>query len=484
MTSLQRRAIGATKWSAIDVLMRQGVQFIASVVLARILAPEEFGVIAMLTLFIGVASVFIDSGFSSALIQRQSTTRLEESAVFYFNLCAGLAAAMTLCAAAPWIAEFFSEPRLQSLTYLMSFTLFAGALGSIHTTLLTKEMNFRLLAGIGIASTISGATVAIYMASQGFGVWSLAGNTLVSTVVTVALLWWFHPWRPQSKFSMDALRSYFGFGGYVMAASLTDAISTNLYVILIGRLYSASDLGFYNRAQNTQQLPVSLMTNIINRVAFTTFSSVKEDKDRLVRGLRQAQSISMLLNIPIMLGVTLLAEPLVLTLFGTQWLPSVPILQVLALAGLLWPMHVLNLNILKAQGRSDLNFWIALLKKSVSISVTVVASFQGVLAIAWAQVVISIFAYVVNTHYTKVLLGYGGWKQLLHQAKIVAAVIPMAAAIYFLKDMLQLSAAVRLATLVVIGAAIYWATCRVMCKELLDQFIGLLRFNKNVAPKQ
>lgn len=455
------------------MFMRQGVQVAVTVVLARILTPEDFGVIAMLALFIGVAGIFIDSGFSSALIQRQKITHTDESTVFFFNLVMGAVAALLLCAAAPWIATFFKQPVLQYLTYAMAFNLFIGAFGSIHTTLLNKELNFRTTAKVGVASSVSAGAVAIYMASQGFGVWSLAANSVMSGIITVLLLWLWHPWRPAWTFSLASLRSFFRFGGYTMAATLTDVFSTNLYSILIGKMYSARDVGFYDRAHHTQQLPITLMMGIINRVAFSSFATVAEDKARLVRGLRQAQAISMFVNIPVLAGIIILAEPLVLTLFGEQWLSIVPILQVLGLGGLLWPLHVLNLNILMAQGRSDLFFKITIFKKMFAISLTVAASFYGVMAIAWTQVVISILAYFVNTHYTKALLGYGGLKQLRDLAVNFVSVLPMVGAVYLMMDTMQTLPLIELGLAGIVGGGVYLLTCRLLCEELLDECLML-----------
>jgi len=455
------------------VFMRQGIQISVTIILARILTPEDFGVIAMLAIFMSVASIFIDSGFSSALIQRQNTTLADESTVFFFNLGMGTVAALLLCVAAPWIATFFEQPVLQYLTYAMAFNQFVGAFGSIHATLLNKEMNFKATAKVGIVSSVVAGAVAIYMASQGYGVWSLAGNSVVSGIITVLLLWLWHPWRPAWTFSFVSLRSFFRFGGYMMASTLMDVFSNNLYLILIGKMYSVRDVGFYDRAQRTQQLPITLMIGIINRVAFSTFALVKEDKARLVRGLRKAQAISMLINIPVLVGMIILAEPLVLTLFGAQWLPIVPILQVLALGGLLWPLHVLNLNILQAQGRSDLFFWISIFKKVINVSLTVAASFHGVMAIAWTQVAISVLGYFVNTRYTKVLLGYSGWKQLSDLKAIFMAAIPMAVAVYLMTDIIQAGPQIKLVIASIIGGMIYLLTCRLFCTETLNECLRI-----------
>ena len=473
MTTLHQKTISAAKWSALDVFMRQGVQFLVSLVLTRILAPEDFGVVAMLTLFIGVAGVFIDSGFSSALIQRQNITRIDESTVFFFKVGVGAVAALLLCAVAHWIALFFKQSVLQPLTYVMAFNLFVNACSSTHSTLLIKDMNFKVMAKIGAVISVVAGALALYMANQGYGVWSLAGHSVAASIITLATLWLWHPWRPVWAFSFISLRSFFRFGGYEMAAALADVLSTNLYLILIGKLHSARDVGLYDRAQRTQQLPISLMMGIINRVAYSVFSTVSEDKARLVRGLRQAQAISMFVNMPVLVAIIILAEPLVLVLFGAQWLPCVPILQVLGLGGLLWPLHVLNLNILKAQGRSDVYFWLTITKKIFAISLTVGASFYGVMAIAWMQVLISVLAYFANTHFTKAMLGYGGWKQLSDLAVNFVAVVPMAIAIYFAMGMMQASPSIVLILASIVGGMTYLLTCRLLCVELLNECLVL-----------
>lgn len=479
MTTLVQKTAGAVKWSALDVVMRQGVQFVVSIVLARILAPEEFGVVALLSLFIGVATVFIDGGLSSALVQRQNTTRTDESTVFFFNLGMGALSGLLLCAAAPWIATFFTQPVLEYLSYAMALSLFVGAFGSIHTALLNKEMNFKTTAKVGAVSSVAAGAVAIYMASRGYGVWSLVGHTMVSGIVTVLFLWIWHPWRPGWSFSGVSLRSLFRFGGYEMASTLLDAFSTNLYSILIGKMYSVRDVGLFTRARNTQLVPVMVMLGIVQRVAYSAFSSVAEDKARLVRGLRQAQAVAMFINMPIMVGVIMLAEPLVLTLFGDQWLPCVPMLQVLGLGGILWPLSILNLNVLRAQGHSGLRFKIEVIKKVVAISLTVAASYYGIMAIAWAQVVISACVYFVNTHYTNVLLAYSGLSQLRDLAMNFVAVIPMVAAVYLMTDTMQTLPVIELVVAGAMGCGIYLLTCRVLCAELLNQSLVLAGVRKN-----
>lgn len=435
--SITHKSLSAVFWSGADVFMRQGLQFFVSILLARLLLPEEFGLLAMLSIFTGVAGLFVDSGFSLALIQRQNITREDESTVFFFNLGAGLIVALGLCLAAPWIATFFEQaiskdkiyasaltlhnlpwladffklPVLQSLTYVMAFNLFVGSLGSIQSVLLTKAMEFKGLMKIGVVASLLSGVLAVILAWQGFGVWSLALQTLASTMITIVLLWLRHPWRPQWVFSFTSLCSLFHFGGYMLLSGLLDTLYTRLYSLIIGKLFSARELGYYTRADNTQQLPVNVLISVLNRVAFPLFSVAATDKALLARGMRKVIRTIMLFNIPIMLGLMVVAEPLVITLIGEKWLPSVPVLQILCLSGVIWPLHVINLNVLMAQGHSNLFFRIEVLKKIIGVVAIVVASFYGILAIAWSQVIVGILGFLINAHYTGVFLGYSAWKQ-------------------------------------------------------------------------
>lgn len=472
--SLTHKSLSAVFWSGADVFLRLGFQFLVSILLARLLAPEDFGLLAMLYLFISIASLFVDSGFSAALIQRQDITREDESTVFFFNLGAGLIVALGLCWAAPWIAAFFDQPVLQNLTYAMALNLFVSAFGSIQNVLLIKKLDFKTLMMIGVVASFLSGVLAVALAWRGFGVWSLALQTLASSGITVALLWLWHPWRPQWVFSLAALRSLFRFGSFLLLSGFLDTLFTRLYSILIGKLFSARELGFYTRATNTQQLTVDVLTNVLNRVAFPTFSAAAADKAQLARGVRKALRAVMLLNIPAMLGLMVVAEPLVITLFGEKWLPSVPILQILCLAGLLWPLHVINLNVLMAQGHSNLFFRIEVLKKVIGIVATGTASFYGILAIAWSQVVVSVLSFLLNTYYTKKFLGYSAWSQTRDLLPYLAISMLMTLTVWPIHLYSTLSPAVQLGLISSVGAFIYLYTCRFLRLAAFEELWVLL----------
>ena len=487
-------------WSGADVFLRQGLQFFVSVLLARLLSPEDFGVIAMLYVFISLAAVFVDSGFSSALIQRQDITATDESTVFFFNLGMGIIVAIALCFAAPLIAIFFELPILQNLIYVMALNLFIGAFGSIHSALLTKAMNLKTIMKVGGVATLFSGLLAIVLAWRGFGVWSLAWQTLVSSLITVVLLWWWHPWRPQWVFNQHSLHRLFRFGGFMMVSALLDTLYTRLYAVLIGKLFSSKELGFYSRAENTQQLPVNLLANVLSRVAFPAFSATAHEPDKLARGLQKALMMIMMLNIPAMLGLSVVAEPLVVTLFGAKWLPSVPFLQVLCLAGVLWPLHVINLNALMALGRSDLFFRIEIIKKCLAVPVLVLASLHSVMAIAWIQVFLGVVAFFINAYFSGVLLGYGPLHQLRDILPFGLVGIVMATIVWLVGQLLHWLPAAQwvaqwlhwppdaervaqwlhwppvaaLTALIVLGCAIYLIACRLLRLAAFNEFFTII----------
>ncbi|PUA16916.1 lipopolysaccharide biosynthesis protein [Glaciimonas sp. PCH181] len=472
---LKQKAKTAVLWSGADILLRQGLQFGVSIALARMLSPDEFGTIALLYLFTGIASAFVDSGFSAALVQRQNVTHTDESTVFWFNLVMALMVALALAASAPFIAAFFDRKILIPLTWLLSLNIIISALGSVHGTLLNKRLDFKTQMKIGAITTILSGSVAMVMAWQGYGVWALAVQTLAATLVTTALLWFFSTWRPKWVFSFDSARRLFGFGGYLLAAGMLDIIYNRIYSILIGKFYGVRELGFYNRADSTKQLPVGVLTGVLGRVAFPIFSAAAHDVVQLRRGVRLALRGMMLVNAPMMLGLAAVAEPLIHVLFGAKWLPAVPIMQVLCIGGVFWPLHVINLNVLMAQGYSHLFFKLEVAKKIVGSLFLIVGAFYGVLGIAWSQVIFGAVAFLINAYYSKRFLDYGIISQIQDFAPVLLISTVMASAVYLIDINLYLIPILQLLTLVISGTVIFLVLGHIVGLSAMRDVINLFR---------
>lgn len=428
MNSLIRRAAHATWWSALEIAARYGVQFGVMIVLARLLTPSDFGLIAMLLVFTSVAALLVDSGFGTALVQRQRTSADDETTVFISGLAISATLGTGLWFSAPAIASFYSQPLLTPLTRLLLFVLPLSGLAAVPDALLTQRLDFRSRANAEIYASLFSGAVAIVLAWRGFGVWSLAWQSIVSIGMRAALLWLYSRWRPRGSFRLSSFRSLFRFGSFMLMSNLLNTLSLRLQSLLIGRLFDSRALGYYTLAQNTQQAPAQFMSGVLNRVGLPVFSTVANQREKLVSALRLSLRVAIFVFVPCMIGIAVVAKPLIAMLYGPSWTPAAPLLTVLALSATFWPLHVLNLAAIGACGRSDLIFRLELIKRVFSISLILACSPGGPMAIAWAVLASSIFMVLVNTWYSRKLLGYGVLDQLRDQTStlLLSAVAALA----------------------------------------------------------
>ena len=404
--SLGSRTVRALFWSFLQAAADRGMQFIIGIVLARLLFPEQFGLIGMLTIFMAVIRMFLDSGFGAALIQKREVTQSDICSIFYFNILVGLAATGLLCLAAPWIASFYRQPILIPLTRALSLTIVINSFGLIQSTILTKQINFRTFTKVSLISGMFSGTLGIALAASGFGVWSLVAQQITASLLTTANLWYFSPWRPSLLFSFNSLRNMFGFGSRLLFSGILNSIFDNIYLLVIGRLFSAVDLGYFTRAKALNDLPTQTLSEMVGRVTFPVFSSIQDDSDRLKRGLKKALTFLVLVNFPMMIGLAIIARPLVLVLLTEKWIATVPYLQLLCLAGLMYPLHVINLNVLQSLGRSDLFLRLEIIKKLMIVINIAITWRWGISAMIYGMIITSIIAYYMNSYYNGTLVGY------------------------------------------------------------------------------
>ena len=410
--SLRQKTISALSWSACERFSQQGIQFVIMIILARLLSPQEFGLIGMLTIFIALAQSFINSGFGQALIQKQDATYTDECSIFYFNILVGFLAAGTLCLVAPWIAAFYDQPLLTSLTRALSLNLVLNAFGLIQTTLLNKHIDFKTLFKVGLGATLVSGVIGVAMAYNGYGVWSLVAQSLSRTFLNTVLLWLLTSWRPAWVMSLASLKQMFGFGSRLLFSGILDTIFVNIYLVVIGKLFSPTALGYYSQAKNLQNLPAANICAIVGRVTFPVFSNLQDDKARLKQSLRKALTTLMLVVCPMMVGLGFLAKPFILVLFGEKWLPIVPYLKLLCIIGIFLPLHVINLNILNSLGRSDLFLRLEIFKKIIVVLTISITYRWGIEAMLWGQILTSFLAYYLNSYYVGKLLDYTIFDQL------------------------------------------------------------------------
>lgn len=452
---LKHKAFAAAVWSGGDTVLRQGLQLLATLILARLLSPTDFGLVAMLALFMGTAYVLMDGGLSAALIQRRDIDHVDESTVFWCNLAAGVLLTTLIFLGAPLIAAFYDVPILLPLARVMALGCLLASVGTIHGTLLTRRLDFRTQAKAGaIAATLSGA-IGIFLAMRGHGVWALAAQSLAMSASLSGVLWVMHPWRPAIAFSRRSLEKLFGFGGFHLASSLLEAGYSRVYTVVVGSLFGARELGLYANAENVRQIPGSLFGNLVARVALPVFSAASHDRQLLRRGIQLSIRGTMVVNAPVVFLIAALADPVVVVLFGHQWTAAAPFLQVLCLAGVLFPIHAVNLHALMALGEARLMFRLELVKKAIGLALIAGGAWHGAMGVAWSQVLFSIAAMAVNARYTKRWLGYGAMAQLRDVLPSASVAVLVALAVHALARAWDAPAILKLLGLGGSGALAY-----------------------------
>jgi len=461
-------------WSGADIFSRQGLQFVISVVLARILGPGEYGTIALLYIFVELAGVFGDSGLSASLVQRQDLTHSDESTVFWFHVMSGLFLSILLSLTAPWIASFYENPILIPLMRVMALAFFISTIGNIHHVLLTKRLDFKRPMKVSVSAGFMSGITAIVLAFQGYGVWALAAQSLIFSIVTTSLLWALSGWRPRFVFKWSTIKRLFAYGGYLMLANLLMVTYNRIYTLYIGKVYSVIELGLYSRADNTKQIPLDMLSKMYERVAFPIFSQAAEDKHKLLRGVQYALKGIMLIAMPIMAGLMVSAEEVIMILFGEKWMSVVPILEILCLAGLFWPLQILNMNIQKALGHSRLLFRTEVFKKVIGISFILVALPYGIIGIAWSQVCYGVMGFLVNAYFTGRFLGYGIGKQILDLLPILLVTIVMTFSVYLFGYYSILDPLLLLTAKICLGASVFLATSLLFRLKVLKDIQSFL----------
>lgn len=472
--TLTQRATRAAWWSAVEIVARYGTHFIVVMVLARVLRPADFGLLAMLLVFTAFSALLVDGGLGAALVQKQQTSADEEASVFVASFSMGCALAVLLWLLAPAIARFYAEPILVPLLRVLLWVIPLGALSVVPSALLSRQLNFRTRAIAELIASLFSAVLALWLASQGQGVWSLVWQAVVWAGLRALLLWLLSGWRLRGRFVWRAFSGLIAFGGFLLLASVINVLAVRVQSLLIGRLFDARSLGFYYIAQDTQQAPTQLASSLLSRVGLPMFSVVAAQPAKLAGALRLSLRLSMFVFAPVMLGTAIMAEPIVIVVYGRGWEPAAPLLGILALAGVFWPLYALNLVALSASGRSDLVLKLEIIKALVLIPLVVVASRLSVEAVAWAVFTSSIASVVINTWYSRRLLGCGLGLQLREIAPVIALAAVAVASAWLVSRLTEGSAA-ALAVAVPAAIAVYIAGAAAFRVQAWHDFVGFLR---------
>lgn len=477
MSDLKKKTIYGLVWSTAEQFSVQGIQFIIGIILARILLPSDYGMIGMLTIFIAISQSLIDGGFSTALIQKKNPTNDDYSTVFYFNFAISIGIYSILYICAPIIADFYNTPLLTDLTRAIGITIIINSFSIVQTTKLSKKLDFKTQAKASLSAVLISGFIGIYLAYNGLGVWSLVIQNLIRKTINSAMLWFVASWIPALVFSITSLKTLFNFGSRLLYSSLISTVFDNLYTLVIGKVYQADQLGFYTRANQFQQLPSQNLTSIIQRVTFPVLSSIQEDSKRLLTSYRKIIRFSAFIVFPLMLLLAVIAEPLIRLVLTEKWIQSASFLQIMCFAGLLYPIHSINLNILKVKGYSDLFLRLEILKKVLMICILSITISFGIKTMLLGQVIFSFLALGLNTYYTSRFINYSQYSQFKDLISIFLLALFTSILIYILIQTVN-SDLLKLVLGLIVGLLLYYFTAKILkFPEIseVNSFVSLIK---------
>ncbi|WP_295231668.1 lipopolysaccharide biosynthesis protein [uncultured Chryseobacterium sp.] len=409
---LKKQSINGAIWSLIDIVINKGAYFIATIILAGVLGPKDFGILGMIMLFISMGNSLVDSGMSTSLLRTKNVSELDYSTVFITNILMSILVYLILFLCAPFIAEFYKESILVKVIRWYCVGFIINSFRSIHNVKLMKEMAFKKIMLLNLPGNIIGVIIGIWLGYAGYGVWSLVFLFLITQIISTVCFWSFISWRPLWKFDMDNYKDHFRFGYKLVISAQLNTIFENIYNVLIGRFYNVTLLGYYERANTFNNYPVSILSGIILKVSLPALTAIKHDVKRLKNAYKNIMQMSYLIASVGLGFAAVIADPLFNIVLGKQWLPAVPLFQILALSYIFYPIHSLNINILSVFGRSDLFLKLEVAKKIVIVLVVAVCFNFGVMGLVWSSVINSLLALIINTYYSGKFLDYNTIDQL------------------------------------------------------------------------
>ena len=479
--SLKAKTVRGTLWSGIDSIAGQGITFLVGLVLARLLTPQEYGLIGYITIIIVILNSIVDSGFSNALIRKKDAGEIDYDTTFIFNMVLSLLMAGVMIVTAGPVSRFLNEPGLVPLIRAMSVIVVINAAAIIQRTTLTKRVDFKTQTKVSLISSAASGVIGIGMALCGMGVWSLVGQQISRQLLNTVFLWVFNRWTPAWRFSWRSFRELFGFGWKLMVSGLLNTVWNEISQIVIGKCYSTATLGQFTRGKQFSDIFSTNMTTVIQRVSFPVLSSVQDEQTRLREGYRKIIKVTMLLSFVLMFGLGAVADSLLYVLVGSQWSEAARYLQILVFSACLYPLHAINLNMLQVAGRSDLFLKLEIVKKIIAIGPILLGIFISIEWMLWGWVATGLISYWLNSMFSGRMIGYGSLAQLRDIAPSFGVAFVMMAALYAL-TLTGLPPVVLLAVQLLAGAGITIGLCELLrldeYYELKNIVLGLVRRRK------
>ena len=479
-TELRNKAFSNMIWRFMERVGAQAVAFVVEIILARLIAPEAFGIIALVTVFTSILQVFIDSGMGNALIQKKDADDLDFSSVFYFNMAMCLMLYGLLFVSAPFIADFYNMPDLTPVVRVLSLMLIISGIRNIQQAYVSKHLMFKRFFYATLGGTIGAAVVGIAMAYKGFGVWAIVAQQLFRAGAAALILWFTVKWRPKLMFSFERLKKLFSYGWKLLLASLINVVHKDLRALIIGKLYTASDLAFYRRGGRFPYFIVGNINSSIDSVLLPTMSAKQDDKSRVRNMTRRAIKTSTYLMMPCMMMLAVCGEPIVRLILTEKWLPCVPFLRIFCFTYAFYPIHTANLNAIKALGRSDLFLKLEIIKKIVGLTAILSTMWISVFAMACGALVSSVLSQIINSWPNRKLLDYKYEDQLRDMLPQILLSIGMGALVYCV-NLLGLNDILTLLIQIPLGGLLYIAGSKLF---KIDSFEYLMTMVQSFLKKR
>ena len=423
--NLKRKTMNGMAWNTLERFSIYGISLVFGIIFARILMPSDYGLIGMLAIFFAFSDLFVNSGFSSALIQKKNRTEVDYSTVFYFNVFVAIFFYTTLYFSAPLIGKFYKISQLSTLTRVLSLTIIINSLSLVQQTRLKINLDFKTQAFISLVSVITSGSIGIFTAYRGFGVWALVVQSVTASIVKASLLFYFNRWMPLLIFSGPSFKQLFGFSSKVLGAGILSTFFNNIYSLVIGKAFPANDLGYYTRGKQYPELISDLITTVFQNVTFPVLSSLQDNKENMIDTFRRLIRVVVFFNIFSMTLAAIMSGPFIRFLLTEKWAPAIPLMQLMCFARVLYPMSALNLTLLNSMGRSDLFLKMDAIKVPIALVLLVVTIPLGLKAIVIGHIITSVVGFLLNTYYPGKFFGFGVIRQFKEMKLVVLATLIM-----------------------------------------------------------
>lgn len=453
--SLAKKTTVGVIWNFAEMMSRRGISVVITLLLARFLTPDDYGLVAMMSVFTTVATELMESGFRQAIIRKENAKQADFNTAFYSNIALGILSYSALFLSAPLISDFYNEPRLTLLIRVVGLTILMSSLQVIQSAILNRELKFKAQLQVTIPATLVSGTVAVLMAYYGYGVWALITQMLVSSALITVFLWSLKLWRPTTEVSMESFREMYGFGSKIFLSNLLDIVFTNIYVIVIAKIFTTAIAGYYYFAQKIRDIALTQFVKTIQVVTFPALATLQNDEIALKNGYRKVIQVTTYLVFPGLVFLAALAEPFFVLVLNDKWMPAVPYLQLMCIAGIMSPLHTINLNILQIKGRSDLLLYLEIFKKIFTAIILYISMKYGVIGILIGQIITNTLSYLPNSYFAGKMINYPAGEQAADFVPNLLLSGSIAAVIYYAVSILVLPSYIELIVFGLLGVSLY-----------------------------